>query len=281
MKSIGKGNMQGYKKTELPSVLERHELKYTIPYSYVEPITRFLLIYCDYDYYSTLSDDRFYQVNSLYFDTRCHEFLKQRLFGKNGRFNMRVRCYGRGNIAPYYLKIKHKHGITGVKYRAKAGEHEWPAILTDPDYRVQATESVQERRNKELFSRIACSYSIEPKILTQYRRRAFVSNVDEYARVTMDVDMRYRLQSHYGLVSDEYMTNYDNETIYSNGCNREASVILELKCNIGQVPAWMLDLIALFELKQQGFSKYASSSLVALVDNGICYSQGDRIVPDY
>ena len=264
-------------KTELPPVIERHELKYTIPFSYVEPITRFLRIYCDLDYYSTLTNNNFYQVNSLYFDTRCHEFLKQRLFGKNGRFNVRARCYGDGDTPPYYLEIKHKSGITGVKYRASASAEEWPAILTDPSYRVSESDSNKERRSKELFSRIACSYAIEPKILTQYQRRAFVSLVDDYARVTMDTNMRYRLQSDYCLVPGESMINYDNETIYTDDYSGEASVILELKCNIGQVPVWMLDLIASFELKQQGFSKYANSSLVAYFDDGISYMQGDRI----
>lgn len=33
----------------------------------------------------------------------------------------------------------------------------------------------------------------------------------------------------------------------------DAAVILELKSNIAQVPTWMLDLIACFDLKQQGF----------------------------
>ena len=263
-------------KTELPPVIERHELKYTIPFSYVEPITRFLLIYCDLDYYSALTSDNFYQVNSLYFDTRCHEFLKQRLFGKNGRFNMRARCYGNGDAPPYYLEIKHKTGITGVKYRATARAEEWPSILTDPGYRVSESDSPKERRSKELFARLSCSYAIEPKILTQYQRRAFVSLVDDYARVTMDRNMRYRLQNHYSLVPDEAMTNYDNQTIYTEDYRGDASVILELKCNVGQVPVWMLDLIAAFELKQQGFSKYAGSSLVAYLDDGICYMSGDR-----
>ncbi len=48
-------------------------------------------------------------------------------------------------------------------------------------------------------------------------------------------------------------------------------VILELKCNVGQTPAWMVDLVAAFELKQVGFSKYANGTLVARIDNGDAY----------
>jgi len=268
-------------KTSLPPVIERHELKYTIPMSYVDPITDFLLIYCDLDHYSAISDSNYYQVNSLYFDTRSLEFLKQRLFGKNGRFNIRARCYGNGESGPYFLEIKRKEGFSGVKYRATADQNEWPAILTDPAFRISASDSIREQRNKALFSRIALSYAIEPKIFTQYQRRAFVSTVDEYARVTLDTNMRYRQQSHYSMVADDQMTNYDNETIYAYNCQSEAAVILELKCNIGSVPTWMLDLIATFNLKQQGFSKYANSSLVSYFDDGVFYYRGDRIMQEY
>ena len=84
----------------------------------------------------------------------------------------------------------------------------------------------------EYFMNLATSYAIEPKILTQYRRKAYYSTVDEYARVTMDIDMKYRLQDHYQLATDFHMTNYDNTNIYSNDLCSYASVVLELKCNI-------------------------------------------------
>lgn len=72
------------------------------------------------------------------------------------------------------------------------------------------------------------------------------------------------------------MTNYDNETIYSNQTDSEGSVILELKCNVGEVPYWMLDLIKLFDLKQVGFSKYVNSVVVSQYDNGNGFMPFDR-----
>lgn len=264
-------------KTALPPVLERHELKYAVPANYIEPITDFLLIYCDLDYYSEIAENHFYQVNSLYFDTRDHEFLRNRLYGKDGRFNMRARCYGDGGQAPYFLEIKRKYGFTGVKYRSVLSEDEWPSMLTDAGYRVPNTDTTEQRLNKETFLRVALSYAIEPKILTQYKRRAFVSVVDRYARATMDTNMRYKRQEICSFFTDKSMTNYDNETIYANNCSGDGTVILELKCNIGEVPTWMLDLISTFQLKQQGFSKYATSSLVCHYDDGVDYMTGDRV----
>ena len=268
-------------KATLAPVIERHELKYTIPYSYVEPISRFVELYCSLDYYSASVPDSFYPVTSLYFDTIGFEFLQQRMYGKDGRFNVRVRCYGNHGEPPYFLEIKRKSGVSGVKYRAVASKDEWPRILTDPAFRLSENDSPKERINKERFVRVATSYAIEPKLLTQYRRRAFFSTIDDYARVTIDVSMKYRVQSHYSLVPDSEMVSYDNETIYARDCQNDTSVILELKCNVGQVPIWMLDLISTFNLQQQGFSKYLNSTLVAHFDDGVDYMSGDRMACYY
>jgi len=257
---------------------ERHELKYTIPYRYVEPISQFVRTYCSLDHHSAIAPDNFYLVNSLYFDTHNREFLNQRFWGKDGRFNMRVRFYDNAEEGPYFVEVKQKRGTSSVKYRATMEREEWPAILTDPTYRISESVSLRERANKELFLRLAMSYAIEPKIFTQYRRRAYFSTVDEYARVTMDVSMKYRMQDHYRLDTDNSLISYDNENIYSKDSDliNDARVILELKCNIGQVPMWMIDLITVFNLKQQGFSKYMNSSLVAHYDDGVNYMKGDR-----
>lgn len=259
------------------SVLERHELKYLIPYSYVEPISQFIAPYCQLDYYSELADEHFYAVNSLYFDTHNLEFLHKKLYGTYSRVNMRVRAYADGDKAPYFMEIKHKKGAIVKKYRATATEDEWPRILTDPSYRIPDSEQGKDRKNKELFLRMAMSYAIEPKILTRYRRRAFFSTVDDYARVTMDIDMKCRQEDQYTLLVGDDMTNYDNETIYAVNSYSDANVVLELKSNIGEVPMWMLDLIKTFELKHSGFSKYMNSMFVAQLDNGIGYMDQTRM----
>jgi len=271
-------------KITLPPVLQRYELKYLVPWSYVEPITDFVLAYCQFDHFSSISEDRFYRVNGLYFDTRCNEFLEQRLWGKVGRFNMRARSYETGESPPYYLEIKQKNGQGIRKYRATLKEHEWPAILTDSGFQTSKEDTLIEQRNKALYMRLAQAYAIEPKIFTQYKRRAFFSTIDEYARVTLDFDMKYREQDllnfdgdPYSLVPSGSMNNYDNETIYAVNTFSEASVVLELKCTIGQVPTWIVDLISLFQLKQVGFSKYMQSSLVSRFDNGVGYMSKDRV----
>jgi len=269
---------------QLPPVKERYELKYMIPREMVEPITRFISPYCTMDAHSDNAKEHFYAVNSLYFDTRGREFLNQRLHGRESRFNMRARAYGNGDEPPYFLEIKHKTGTCVKKYRTTLAEGEWPRILADPSYRCGHDDEPTQRRNKELFLRLATSYAIEPKILTSYRRRAFFSTVNDYARVTMDIGLRYQLEETLNLQPGAHSVNYDNQTIFSNNEHHFASedygpgrVILELKCNVGQPPTWMLDLIVAFELKQVGFSKYVNSTLVAHIDNGELYMANDLL----
>lgn len=264
----------------LPPVLERYELKYLIPWDLVEPITDYLSIYCDMDAFSKkfAHENYFYQVGSLYFDSPNNEFFQQRMLGKQERINMRCRFYGDGYQGPYHLEIKHRTGISGVvtKYRATANEAQWPNIISDPSFRIPDDESAGERTSKERFMRLATSYAIEPKILTTYKRRAFFSTIDEYSRVTMDAHMKYRIQDHYNLKHDFDMTHYDNETVYAMDDKHDASVVLELKCMVGEVPYWILDLIRRFDLKQMGFSKYANSRMVGYYDNGDWYMDNDR-----
>ncbi len=249
------------------SKLDRYELKYIIPFEMVEPMTDYLMAYCSLDYHSQIADNAFYKVNSLYFDTPNLTFATNRLYVRTPRFNMRARAYDDGTKAPYFLEIKVKDGNVVNKYRAKVDENEWPAMFSDLNYRVDAQGDPKELKNKTLFYKTAMKYNASPIIYTQYKRRAFVSEVDEYVRVTMDIDMKCYLEDRYTLIHDEKkLVNYDSELVYVKEPNRPAgsNVILELKCYPHQVPLWLLDLIRIFELNRTSFSKYVASLQTAI-----------------
>ena len=249
------------------SKLDRYELKYIIPYEMVEPMTDFLMTYCSLDYHSQTAPNHFYQVNSLYFDTPNLTFATNRLYVRSPRFNMRSRAYGDGTKPPYFLEIKVKDGNVVNKYRAKVDDSEWPHMFTDLNYRTNLQGDSGELKNKELFYRTAMKYNASPRIYTQYKRRAFVSEVDEYVRVTMDIDMKCFLDDQYTLIHDEKrLINYDSELVYVKDSNRPngSNVVLELKCYPHQVPLWLLDLIKTFQLTRTSFSKYLASLQTAI-----------------
>lgn len=63
--------------------------------------------------------------------------------------------------------------------------------------------------------RLATAFAIQPKILTSYYRRAFFPTVNDYARVTMDIGLRYQLEDGCSLAPDVRSVHYDNQTIFS------------------------------------------------------------------
>ena len=239
----------------IPPVLERYEMKYTIPETLVEPISRFAEAYCYLDKYSEMQPDKFYRINNLYLDSPNFLFLRSRIHNSEKRFNMRVRTYGDHPKPPYFMEVKQKVGETIRKYRGRVSDVEWRDgyFLQDDSNWEEGADT--EASNRSLFKRLALTYGVEPKILTQYRRKAYISHCEDYARVTFDIGLRYMQETTYNLLPrEEKMTSYDHELNFDPGC----SVILELKCYTSYVPHWMLDMVRMFNLDRRGFSKYGT-----------------------
>lgn len=238
---------------EIPAVLERYELKYTIPRAWVEPISEFIRPYCFMDAYSARCDDGFYRVNSLYLDSPDLIFLRTKACGAAKRFNMRIRTYGENPGLPYFFEIKHKNGDTIRKVRA---------VIREDDVRDQGLEGVLfgpgrvgEDPNLARCRREAITYNVQPWVQTRYLRKAYISHCDDYARVTFDRGLEYAPRDRFDPVPvDGEMIPSDVEPLF----DPETSVILELKCYTAYVPSWMIDLIRRFELRRRGFSKYAA-----------------------
>jgi len=251
-------------------VFERYEIKYVVPEEMIEPLSRFCSIYCTPDQYSEKNPEGFYTVNSLYFDTPNYLFLHKRLDGSENRFNMRVRTYDDQPL-PCFLEIKQKRVDIIRKYRAIVHDREWYRMFDTPGYRIDTGEETRNESNKHLFYRLAYTHNIEPVVLTTYRRRAFESAVDEYARVTFDKDLKFQPAEGFNLVPDaEKAIPYDNSAIFDPECN----VIVEMKCHSSHVPYWMIDMIQGFGLQRRAFSKYVMSVVEAL--NLYRYDAGHR-----
>jgi hypothetical protein len=240
---------------ELPPLLARYEVKYTVPFSQIAAMVDFISPYCSMDRHSIITPGGFYKVNSLYFDTPDFLFLRQRINRCETRFNMRVRCYGDAPTLPYFLEIKRRTGDTVVKHRAKIFDEELEGPLTDRTPLGTVFTDATQRSNAEFFCRTAHRYNAVPQVLVQYERLAFISECDDYARVTFDTGLRWMEQHRYSpLPIEEGLAPCDVETAFDPGTN----VILELKCYTSTVPLWMLDFVRAFQLQRRGFSKYST-----------------------
>lgn len=236
-----------------PLVLERYELKYLIPFHLVAPISAHVEKYCELDYYSRISPDGFYTINSLYFETPNYHFLRAKE-NQTARFSLRVRSYGDTPQAPYYFETKEKIGDFSKKRRGRVPFENWQDLFLNPEGVKDFDPSADA--NLAHFLKLVDEYGASPAILTQYRRKAYLSTIDDYARVTFDRSLRYRAETGYDVIPTEStMLNYDHsETFGRPGVN----VILELKCE-RKVPVWLVDLIHRFELVREGFSKFEGS----------------------
>jgi len=239
---------------EIPAVLERYELKYTIPREWVEPITEFIKPYCDMDAYSARCADGFYRVNSLYLDSPDLIFLRTKMCGAARRFNMRVRTYGENPGYPYFFEIKHKNGDTIRKVRAVIREGDLEDVIF-------GSPRPGEDPTLALCRKEAITYNVQPWVQTRYLRKAFISHCDDYARVTFDRGLEYAPRERFDPIPvDSEMTPSDIDPLF----DPETNVILELKCYTSYVPSWMIDLIRHFELRRRGFSKYAAGVVPAV-----------------
>ena len=255
-------------------VLERYELKYTVPPEMVEPISAFAEAYCFLDKHSSLSPDGFYQVNSLYFDTPEYLFLRNRLGRLPNRFNMRVRSYGPEPKLPYFLEVKQKKADIIHKYRARIAEGDLERVLDPAEDVRNFLQSSGEFNNAALFRRLANVHNAGPVAMTSYRRKAYISKCDDYARVTLDIGLRYWAQREYKpLDLPEGLAPSDVETLY----DENTSVILELKCYSQFVPLWMVDMIRAFQLRRRGFSKYSAG--MAQIFRQHAFDESNRVSP--
>lgn len=232
--------------------IDRYELKFTVPKGMVAGICSFIAPYCRFDGHSEASPDHRYTVNSLYLDTPRHLFLRQRLEKVEKRFNMRIRAYGDHPKPPFFLEVKHRTGDIIRKFRSRIADEDVEGAL-----RLDAEPESQEGEagHAAMFRNLAHAYDARPQVLIQYRRMAFVSTCDEYARVTFDEALRYAPREGYSPVPIEAeMAGCDPETLFDEG----SGVILELKCPASAVPLWMVDLVRAFELRRRGFSKFTA-----------------------
>jgi len=172
-------------KSEIGPVLERYELKYTIPCHLVDEISRFISPYCFLDNYSEKSPDLFYKINSLYFDTPDFLFIRSRIAREYKRFHLRIRSYGDNPQLPYFLEVKQRKGDVIKKLRAKIFDADLEKLLSGPVSDAFLTGD-KEAPSRSAFLRLLHVYNAQPQVVVQYRRKAYISHCNDYARVTFD-----------------------------------------------------------------------------------------------
>jgi len=241
-----------------PLLLDRYELKFLVKSHLVEEISRMVENYCELDYYSQISPSKYYVINSLYCDSFNFKLLRAKIVDLGQRFNVRLRSYGQEPKPPFYLEVKNKKESFIKKTRGKVTEEGLEALR---NFEIVTAAEESSQKNVDSFCVAYYTHGLEPKIFTQYERKAYLSVIDDYARVTFDRHLRYYLEDSLNLIPDENkLKNYDHEDLFFG---EDGDHILELKCPT-KVPIWIFDIIKKYDLSRIGFSKYGNSMFESL-----------------
>ena len=250
-----------------PLTLDRYEFKFRIPIHQIEPITEYVNQYCEMDYYSQISPGGYYIINSLYMDSHNFYLMRRENGLEFDYSSFRIRSYGAEPKAPYYLESKQKVRDFCKKRRSKV-PFENIAQLFDAPWEIKDFDPYADKNMRDYLEKMH-TFALEPRILTQYRRRAWLSRHDDYARVTIDRDLRYMEETTFNVKPDESrMSHYDHAETFDDNTNCRYA-ILELKCE-RKIPLWMIEIVRNFETIWDPFSKFRSGMRE-------CYGRGNEI----
>ena len=225
-------------------------------------ISAFLGPWCELDPYSARSPDGFYWITNNYLDTPRDTFFRWTFDKRDGRFDMRIRTYGQSpsNDGPCHFEVKEKRRDTVIKTRGTIRDGGPQRLWNDTLSALAESKGGADRANLEHFLHLALDYNVHPRYLTQYKRMAWFGRFEDYTRVTIDTNMRWREERSFDheVPDPRVMRPSDLPEFTSPG----SDAILELKCEREQVPWWMLDLIRFLQIRLSGYSKFGSAAFL-------------------
>lgn len=232
------------------SEIRRYELKYIITEETALQIKEYIKNICTLDKHVPPGASG-YIVNNLYFDTPDLKFYHDTKFRKLTRYKPRARFYGEKATDFIWPEIKYRSSSVIWKTRYQLPIERWPDIfIPQPSMRDEPVIN----RQLNTFDDVIYWYQAQPVIHVRYFREPYVTDLEEYGRVTFDRKLCCR--STRGSIElayhEEDMLYYDDPVTTQN---IDSQVLLEIKVET-LVPAWAIELIRRFNLTQRAFSKY-------------------------
>jgi hypothetical protein len=254
---VPRGRSEYCRMSDIETKFERLEIKYLIEEYEVDRIRDFIRAYCDEDEHNRSQsqepeggDRRGYEIASLYLDSPSLCFHRARERGDPERLKLRVRAYPGSRVTS--LEIKRRVANIIDKSRVLVDRklvEECAMGLADPIDSNPAARTEAAR-----FARLMSTAVAGPTLLIRYEREAWVSDLDEYARITFDRRIVAQRVRDWDLSGDpERWCAFDD---HWDEVHAEPPVVLEIKCH-SSVPHWVGDLIRGHDLRQQNFSKYS------------------------
>ena len=237
-------------------LIERREYKYLITPELADRVRDVVQPFCRLDPFATKHGSNRYTIDSLYFDN-----LNMALYWANehetvDRFKLRIRSYPQFPTGPRFFEVKQRINDVIRKTRGRIDCEDWMELVKNPGCPIPADVRPADRRAVERFLTLTHIHQAEPKTLVRYEREPYVSVVDDYARVTLDRNIRSQRAEHLDFKPKE--NGWRNMDMALNMLNPYSLVVLELKFT-SAVPTWMVNTVASLGLTRYAFSKYATS----------------------
>lgn len=219
------------------SRFERHEKKYVLSKEQANLALAALLNHMCVDEYDK------HTILSLYFDTDDYTLIHKSIQKPAYKEKLRLRSYGVPGIGDtVFLELKKK--FNKVTYKRRMPLHyKKPGDYLLHDDPPAGGEDRQVREEIDYFFSV---YRPEPKALVIVDRIAMFGKEDSELRITIDSDIRFRLD-------DLDPANGDHGTLLlPNG-----ESVMEIKC-IGNMPFWLTRLLSDNRIYPGSFSKYGT-----------------------
>lgn len=234
--------------------IERREYKYLLHEQEVAEVRRLIRPYCSLDPFSAAQEDKRYTIESLYFDTHDMALFYMNDLEKLHRYKLRLRRYPDQVLKKkedelFFLELKERHHDTIVKTRTPIG-HDWAELLQNPFSDLQALHPLSRRFLVNFYS-----LSAQPTAVVRYKREAWVSQVDDYARVTFDTHISGFLcdPTEWAFPKDHFSYRICDDPVGVRSA--DSFTVLELKFTTF-VPSWMVSLVEQLDLIRHSYSKY-------------------------
>jgi hypothetical protein len=241
---------------------QRFELKYLVRNETALAIRRFVSCYLKPDEFAAKQPDFSYPVHSLYLDSPDLTTYQAVQCGEKNRFKLRIRYY-RDNDATVYFEIKRRTNDVISKMRAKVRREAVQALLNGqpPQFRHLAAPDVKQFVALQEFCRLLHILNATPKSHVAYEREAWMSPINNSARVTFDRAVQCEPEFSAGLTTSlgDAIAPFDGK------------VILELKF-VDRLPSWCSEMVRTFGLVRGGAPKYAQG--VSLIGEHVLSNRG-------
>ncbi|AKT41127.1 polyphosphate polymerase domain-containing protein [Chondromyces crocatus] len=234
----------------MDEIIERYEYKYLIPERLITAIRGTVRTTSKLDKYADANGR--YRIRSLYFDTDRYDLYWANERKQWDRFKLRARMYPGAEKSPVFLEVKRRVKDVIIKTRAAVPASTWREVLAGKSEAL-STLSPSARAGVQRFLAPYHRHHTNPVVLVEYEREAYISELENYARLTFDRMISVQSKTRLELDADPRRWRLIDHPVQTR--TQEPVTVLELKFE-RRPPAWMSAMVKRLELVRYSFSKY-------------------------